>query len=511
MSTNRRFPEERPLTDKVRSSLVLKLNLRMTWSLLAGFLAFDLLLGLLLLGMALWRVEDGARRILEDSSFTLVAEKKEQAAEVMGYSFRIKALEQEAGLVLPDFLQRRLPLGTRESHRWISTPKLLAPLTLQARLEATSYSASLLYEDKPLQIIYPLGPEVTSLLRLLAILFVAQFIYLISHLGKNTRMIRKTLQPLSELTSVARDLQQRVASFNSGNVGTTGTTGNSKDGGSGLQNLTGALRHIDARQLDQRIAVDGAQQELKSLAQAINDMLSRIQDSYQSQIRFVSDASHELRTPISVIQGYARLLNRWGKEDAKVAQEAIDAIQAEAEGMQSLVEQLLFLARGDSDTMPLYPEAFDLCLLGEEILRDARLIDSQHQFSASLKSPAMVTADRQLLKQALRILVDNSIKYTPPGEEISLKVDAAAGQVKIQVQDNGIGIPPADVPRIFDRFYRSDESRTRQTGGVGLGLAIAQWIIQRHQGQLEVLSRPDIGTRTTITLPAGSAVQERAD
>jgi signal transduction histidine kinase len=494
MSASPRFPEERPLADKVRSSLVLKLNLRMAWSLMAGFLALDLLLGLMLLGMALWRVEDGARRILEDSSFAMVAGKKEQAAEVLGYSFRTKALENDTGLVLPDFLQRRLPLGMRESRRWISAPKLLAPATLNERLNKTFYCTSLLYEDKAILITYPLGPEIMSLLRLLAILLAAQLLYVISSLGKNTRALRKTLKPLAEMASAARDLQQSVASFNSVNSGA---------GVSGLQNLTGALSHIDARQLDQRIAVDEAQHELKSLAQAINDMLSRIQESYQSQIRFVSDASHELRTPISVIQGYARLLNRWGKEDAKVAQEAIDAIQAEAESMQSLVEQLLFLARGDSDTMPLYPETFDLCLLGEEILRDARLIDSEHKFCASLNSPAMITADRQLLKQALRILVDNSIKYTPPGEKISLKVDTAAGQVKIQVQDNGIGIPPADVPHIFDRFYRSDESRTRQTGGVGLGLAIAQWIIQRHQGQLEVLSRPDIGTRTTITLPAG--------
>ena len=499
MSQSGQSSRERPLTDKVRSSLVLKLNLRMAWALLAGFVAMDLLLGLLLAGMALWRVEAGAQRLLQENSIPWVVGKKEKTAQVLDYSLRTDAVpgpeaaggpeENIPGLVIPNFLTGFWPLGDRGVYRRIATPGLLAPVSLPERLAQTHYHLSLYHRDAGISIVYPLGAEAGSILRLLAALLVLQLCYVVASLGKNTRRLRRTLRPLADLAHAARDLQQSVSSLQAG------------EGAGSLQHLAGALSHIDAGQLDRRIAVDETQQELQALAQAINAMLSRIQESYQGQIRFVSDASHELRTPISVIQGYARLLNRWGKDDAQVAQEAIDAIQSEAEGMQSLVEQLLFLARGDSDTMPLHPEAFALGELAEEVMRDARLIDSQHPFRADLAAEVVITADRQLLKQALRILLDNSIKYTPPGEEISLKVSAASGQAIIQVQDNGIGIPPADVPYIFDRFYRSDESRTRQTGGVGLGLAIAQWIIRRHQGQLEVLSRPNIGTRTTITLP----------
>jgi signal transduction histidine kinase len=119
--------------------------------------------------------------------------------------------------------------------------------------------------------------------------------------------------------------------------------------------------------------------------------------------------------------------------------------------------------------------------------------------------PAYIEADQQLIKQALRILVDNSIKYTPSGGEIRLKVKKEEGKVKIQVQDSGIGIAPEDVARIFDRFYRSDESRARKTGGSGLGLAIAKWIVDHHGGDYEVMSRVDIGTRITLVFPAAKA------
>lgn len=169
--------------------------------------------------------------------------------------------------------------------------------------------------------------------------------------------------------------------------------------------------------------------------------------------------------------------------------------------MKELIEQLLFLARGDNETLHLDLEVFDCSAMIEEIFKETQMIDSLHTFRITNNTQAFVNADRQLLKQALRILIDNSIKYTPDNGEILVSVSDESGMVRVSVQDNGIGIDPQNLPYIFDRFYRSDESRTRETGGSGLGLAIMKWIIDRHGGTIEVISRKEIGTRTTILLP----------
>ncbi len=133
--------------------------------------------------------------------------------------------------------------------------------------------------------------------------------------------------------------------------------------------------------------------------------------AYQSQLRFVSDASHELRTPIDVIQGYVNLLDRWGKKDENTLQESIDAIKSETEGMKELVEQLLFLARGDNQTLQLHQENFDSCNLIEETVGEAKMINPHQNFELDFTQPAYISADKQLFKQVARILIDNSIKY----------------------------------------------------------------------------------------------------
>ena len=184
--------------------------------------------------------------------------------------------------------------------------------------------------------------------------------------------------------------------------------------------LAARLGEIDDAHLDARLPVDGTQKELKNLAQAINAMLDRIDQSYRAQMRFVSDASHELRTPISVIQGYANLLNRWGKDDPEAMQESIDAITQEAQSMKELVEQLLFLARGDNDSLVVEPEVFDLTAVAGQVMRDSQVIDQTHPMEAHWEGPVFVNCDLGLTKQAIRILVDNAIKYTPDGGHIAV-------------------------------------------------------------------------------------------
>ena len=234
-----------------------------------------------------------------------------------------------------------------------------------------------------------------------------------------------------------------------------------------LKALAGKLDEINATHLDRRIDLPGTQKELKTLAQAINAMLDRINEAYRSQMRFVSDASHELRTPIAVIQGYANLLNRWGKDDPATRQEAIDAIRQEADSMKELVEQLLFLARGDNDSMHIEMETFDLTEVAAEVLKETGMIDQTHTFSARWEGAVPVCADVGLTKQALRILVDNSIKYTPAGGHITLSAALRDGMARLSVQDEGQGIDAGSLPHVFDRFYRTDQSRARQTGGTG--------------------------------------------
>ena len=225
-----------------------------------------------------------------------------------------------------------------------------------------------------------------------------------------------------------------------------------------------------------------------------------VERAWQEQQRFLSDASHELRTPIAVIQGYANLLNRWGKDDPATRQEAIDAIRQEADSMKELVEQLLFLARGDNDSMHIEMETFDLTEVAAEVLKETEMIDQTHTFSARWEGAVPVCADVGLTKQALRILVDNSIKYTPAGGHITLSAALRDGMARLSVQDEGQGIDADSLPHVFDRFYKADRSRSMDKTGAGLGLYIVKNIINLHGGEISV--RSDGGeTEFEFTLP----------
>jgi signal transduction histidine kinase len=147
-------------------------------------------------------------------------------------------------------------------------------------------------------------------------------------------------------------------------------------------------------------------------------------------------------------------------------------------------------------------EPIDASLLANEVFQSTQVIDKDHVFTADIEPGCFIEGDDGLVKQALRILMDNAVKYTPSGESIRLGVKRDGEWIKLSVTDNGIGIPEEDLPHVVERFFRSDESRARATGGTGLGLSIASWIIRRHDGHLEILSRRDIGTKRTIKLPA---------
>ena len=264
------------------------------------------------------------------------------------------------------------------------------------------------------------------------------------------------------------------------------------------QKLENAIDMLSPAEEDQMLATGDA--ELAGLETAVNKLMTRMRDSYRQQARFVSDASHELRTPIAVIRGYADLLDRWGKTDEKILEESIAAIKDESESMQHLVEQLLFLARGDSGRTPLNVSDFDVSDMMKEVWEESAMIDAAHDYRFESGGAIPARGDVSLIKQAARILIENASKYTPEGGEIMLRSLISDGHPAFSVQDSGIGISESDIPHIFERFYRADDSRSKQTGGSGLGLAIAKWIVERHGGRFEIISRKDIGTRITVIL-----------
>lgn len=267
-----------------------------------------------------------------------------------------------------------------------------------------------------------------------------------------------------------------------------------------------ALKNIDIASSDPEESGDfeihTGKEELAGLEDAVNDLLKRARSSYQSQIRFVSDASHELRTPIAVIQGYANMLERWGSEDKEILRESISSIKSEAENMSRLVENLLFLARGDSGRAVIRFEELDINRLICDIYDEFVMIDKTHEFGLDLRIDVKARADASLLKQCLRILTDNAIKYSPEGTDIILRLRKRDDKYySIDVQDQGIGIKQEEAAKIFERFYRSDPARNRSSGGYGLGLSIAKWIADKHGGFFEVLSYENLGTRITLSLP----------
>ena len=267
-----------------------------------------------------------------------------------------------------------------------------------------------------------------------------------------------------------------------------------------IDEIAQAARNLSASNLDMRINILGTKNELRDLASVINDMLDRIEAANESQKAFVSDASHELRTPISVIRGYAQLLERWGMSDPEVAKEAIGAISSEAESMNELVEKLLFLARHDKKTFKLEMETFDLAELCRELIRDTELIARDHDVKQGQIQSAAVFADRSAVKQAVRVFIDNAIKYTPKGGTITISCEDMGDTARISVADTGPGMTRDEAMRVFDRFYRSESARRSQVSGHGLGLSIARLIAASHGGKISVRTAPGEGSTFRLIL-----------
>jgi len=263
-----------------------------------------------------------------------------------------------------------------------------------------------------------------------------------------------------------------------------------------------AANQIDRTTLLARLDVPEPDDELRHLALTLNGMLDRVYEAYQQQGRFVADVSHELRTPLAVMQGNVDLLSRWGAEDAIVRQDSVRALANQTAYMNALVENLLFLARSDNAKFELKRTAFSVDALFSELLEEQSLIDPAHTYTKELSpGDGSITADRAMIGQMLRALLDNSVKYTPAGGTITLGFQKTAQAAELFVRDNGVGMKEADCEQVFQRFYRVDTARARATGGMGLGLSIVLAIAQSHGGSASAQSKPGKGTTITVTIP----------
>ncbi|MDT8902538.1 sensor histidine kinase [Anaeroselena agilis] len=228
-----------------------------------------------------------------------------------------------------------------------------------------------------------------------------------------------------------------------------------------------------------------------------------VRSAWEKQQQFVADASHELRTPLAVVRTNAELLLRYPDRTIQEESVRITSVVRETNRMSRLVATLLTLARADTGQPELVTEEVRLCDLASAAAGQFRPLAAQKgvAIGVTAEDNVLLAADRERLQQLLVILLDNAVKYTPAGGSVSLTCRRQAGQAILTVADTGVGIPPEDVPRIFDRFFRGDRARSRGEGGAGLGLAIARWIVESHGGKIRAESVVGAGTKIIVTLP----------
>ncbi|HSQ29663.1 MAG TPA: HAMP domain-containing sensor histidine kinase [Gemmatimonadaceae bacterium] len=266
--------------------------------------------------------------------------------------------------------------------------------------------------------------------------------------------------------------------------------------------LTSAADEIaESRQLSRRVVEGSGSDELARLARTFNTMLASLDDAYQAQVRFVSAASHELRAPLTVIQANLDLLESKRLSNGE-RETAIAEAHLEASRMTRLVRDLLVLARADAG-VPIRRDAVELDRVLLEVIGETRHLAPDRRVEVTAVEPVVVRGDEDRLKQLLLNLCENAIKYTSDRGRVTVAIRREADDAIITVSDDGIGISPTDLVHVFERFYRADPARSRDPGGSGLGLSIAQWVAAEHSGKVELASRLGVGTTATVRIPLG--------
>ncbi|OGO00297.1 MAG: hypothetical protein A2Y59_05635 [Chloroflexi bacterium RBG_13_52_14] len=275
-----------------------------------------------------------------------------------------------------------------------------------------------------------------------------------------------------------------------------------------VDQITRTAHEIEESDLSRRIPVQ-SQDELGRLASTLNQMIERLEKAFRRQQQFTADASHELRSPLSVIQAESTLaLNK--ERPADEYKHSLEVVSNESEHMAKVIDQLLTLARADSGKEQLSIEKIGLSELLASIAADAEILcrDKSIEFRSDLTDSILVTGDRAKLREMFLNLLDNAIRYSPDGGTISLTLRRAEEMAVITIADTGIGIPEKDIPHIFERFYRVDKARSREEGGAGLGLSICKYIVEVHGGRIEVTSQPGNGSTFSVCLPIINMIED---
>lgn len=268
--------------------------------------------------------------------------------------------------------------------------------------------------------------------------------------------------------------------------------------------MTDEVNRITSQNLHQRLAVANPRDELGRLAGTFNELLERLSRSFDDQRRFMADASHELRTPLSVALTAAQVNLDGGPRTTQEYREALRVVTEQMRRLKRIVQDMFLLAQVDSGAFEPVMRDFSLDELMHEAVRAARIIADPRNVRVQFEQPAEapVIGDEGLIRQLLLVLLDNAIRHTESGGKVKVELTPEQGSWRIEVADTGTGIPLADQPYIFDRFYRANKARTREAGGSGLGLSIAKWIATLHGGSLLLTASSAEGTVFTVRLPA---------
>ncbi|QFT87843.1 Signal transduction histidine-protein kinase ArlS [Bacillus sp. THAF10] len=275
--------------------------------------------------------------------------------------------------------------------------------------------------------------------------------------------------------------------------------------------LTHTMKSIKMRGFKERVQQDKNQKdEIAELSNVFNEMMDDVELSFQKQKQFVEDASHELRTPISILEGHLKLLNRWGKNDPAVLEESLKASQQEVERLKMLVYELLELTRLESDRFEVVEDMTEPIQVIEDVMKKFTILhpDYSFQLNNSLYEKAQVSMAQRHLEQVLIILLDNAVKYSKGSTKIEIATSRVEDAFVLSIKDYGIGIPEDDLEKIFNRFYRVDKARSREKGGQGLGLSIARRMIENYNGSISAKSNEGEWTEITFTLPGDFSKEE---
>lgn len=268
-----------------------------------------------------------------------------------------------------------------------------------------------------------------------------------------------------------------------------------------LKKIAQTAESITINNLSSSIPVQNTKDEIGQMVQAFNRMIERLNESVARQNRFLSDVSHEIKTPIAIIKGYVNMIHRWGYKDPEIFNEAVTAIDSSVNDITDIINNLLLIDNLQNQSLSQEFKKTDMGALIDKIAQATQSLHPKRKISVTKTKRTTATCCEKLIAQVVRILVDNSLKYSPPDSPLEFYCSVNSKSCRIEVKDYGGGIAESEIPKVFDRFYRVDKSRSKETGGSGLGLSIASEIMKIHQGTISLSNKKPCCLSAVINFP----------